>query len=145
MTGSYGRHEASEYSDLDIFFVKKGKGKPHGEALSRVDKALMDAAIIKICREIGFPELTGSGRYLDVYLLDDFRTFLGSRKEDYENILTARMLLLLESQSVHGDEVYEQAVQNTIDTYYEDYHGHEEGFLPVFLVNDIQRYWKRCV
>ena len=75
ITGSYGRFEASVHSDLDIFFMHKGA--QHEAAVLPVQKTLIDAALIRTCRELGFPEFTGGGQYLTIHYLDDIRAQLG--------------------------------------------------------------------
>src|SRR5216110_2133687 len=52
-TGSFGRLEASEHSDLDLFFVQTANA---GATLGRIDKTLLDADVIRAARELGFPE-----------------------------------------------------------------------------------------
>ncbi|MDY6994313.1 MAG: hypothetical protein SVR94_17145, partial [Pseudomonadota bacterium] len=108
----------------------------------RVDKSLLDAAVIRISRDLGFPEFTRGGVYLDVHYVEDILRTLGSPEDDYKNYFTARMLLLLESLPLFNTEVYNEVISDTIQTYYRDYHDHETDFHPVFLVNDIHRYWK---
>lgn len=140
ITGSYGRGEAHSESDVDIFFVKSGSEETN--KFTNVDKALLDAAIIKICRDLGFPEFTGGGEYLNIHYVDDILSELGGPKDDFLNYFTARMLLLLESKPIILPDLYDQIIGQMIDSYYRDYHEHESEFIPVFLVNDIHRYWR---
>lgn len=140
VTGSYGRGDASTNSDVDVFFVHLGSEEAN--AVPRVDKALADAALIKICRKLEFPEFTKGGIYLDIHYLDDIRRHLGSAEDDARNLFTARMLLLLESICILNERVYGQVVANILDTYYRDFLDHQNTFRPLFLVNDILRYWK---
>lgn len=140
VTGSYGRFEASQHSDLDLFFIYKGSEEEAG--IPRVNKTLIDASLIKLCQKLGFREFTGGGRYLDIHYLGDIQRVLGSPADDYKNLFTARLLLLLESVPVHNEVLYDEIVKEIIAAYYRDYHDHEKDFHPVFLVNDIIRYWK---
>ncbi len=40
-------------------------------------------------------------------------------------------------------KVYEKAIRSLIESYFRDYHEHRHGFLPLFLINDIQRmHWQ---
>jgi UTP:GlnB (protein PII) uridylyltransferase len=41
VTGSYGRHKASKYSGLDLFFIHSGSKQTH--RVSRIQKILLDA------------------------------------------------------------------------------------------------------
>ena len=141
VTGSYGRKEASHHSDLDLFFIHRGTRQDQNQ-VSQARKALLDADLIRICEKMGFPEFSGYGEYLVVHYLEDIKRELGSPEDDHKNYFTARLLLLLESQPLHNSDVYDGVLQDIIETYYRDYHDHVEKFRPVFMVNDIMRFWK---
>jgi predicted nucleotidyltransferase len=140
VTGSYGRLEASEFSDLDIFFIAAGSRDRDG--LSHVEKTLLDAAIIRCARGLRFPEFTKGGVYLQVHHIGDVLKVLGTPNDDFENYFTARMLLLLESKPLYNENAYESHVNEIILSYWRDFHEHEKDFRPIFLVNDIVRFWK---
>lgn len=140
VTGSFGRLEASEYSDLDLFFVHEGSSI--GSPMSRVRKILLDADLIRAARELNFPEFSNDGEYLAVHYLDDVLNTLGGPDDDFRNHFTARLLLLLESRPLYNVSVYEHALEKIVDSYYRDYHGHETSFRPVFLMNDVMRFWR---
>ena len=137
VTGSYARHEASEYSDLDLFFVHES-----GRPISNIKKTLVDAEIIKLAQSLNFPEFSGDGRYLEIHSLEDILSMLGSPEDDYKNYFTARMLLLLESRYIYNESAYNKIIEKVIDSYYRDHHDHQDDFKPVFLVNDVVRFWK---
>lgn len=140
VTGSYGRREASTYSDLDLFFLHKGSWK--NDKLPRIKKTLLDAELIKLCESMEFPPFSLDGEYLKIHYLQDMKDALGSNEDDYNNYFTARLLLLLESYPVYNNTAYEKMVKSIIETYFRDYHDHHENFKPIFLVNDIIRFWK---
>jgi hypothetical protein len=52
------------------------------------------------------------------------------------------MLLLLESRALYGQDVYDRIVAKIVDAYFRDYADHKTEFRPVFLLNDVMRYWK---
>ena len=139
VTGSYGRSEASEFSDLDLFFIKNSS---YDHPIRRTDKILMDADLIRITRDMKLPEFSGYGEYLEIHYICSILKELGSRSDDYDNLFTARLLLILESQPVYNDETYKKIVSSIVGTYFRDYHDHEKSFMPIFLVNDIIRFWK---
>lgn len=140
VTGSFGRLEASEHSDLDLFFIKGGvRDHPH---MSRIDKTLMDASLITECRNMAFPEFSGDGEYLKIHHLEDVTKNLGGPRDDVDNLFTARLLLLLESLPIYNASLYEDALQKITGAYFRDYQDHERNFRPTFLVNDILRFWK---
>ena len=67
---------------------------------------------------------------------------LGGRDDDYENLFTARMLLLLESRPLVGSQMYERAIDAVLSEYWKDYEDNRSAFRPIYLTNDIIRYWK---
>lgn len=140
VTGSYGRLEASNYSDLDLFFIHKGAQATN--PLLKKHSILLNAKLIELASSLGFPEFSNDGEYLTVHYLDDIRDKLGSQEDDFRNYFTARILLLLESHPIFNDDLYKYVIEQTIDNYYRDYHDHEASFRPIFLINDILRFWK---
>ena len=135
-TGSYARGEASNWSDLDVFFVTNAEKCP------KIPMTLISGDLIRLCRRLELPDFSADGRYLEVHGLTDIKNRLGSPDDDYYNSFTARMLLLLESKPLARDEIYKQIVEDIVGAYFRDYHDHNEQFRPVFLVNDIVRFWK---
>lgn len=136
-TGSFARGEASEHSDVDIFFIGKKDNK-----IKNLDEIILKADLIKIIRELNLPDFSGDGEYLTIHHLEDIIEKLGSPSDDYYNYFTARLLLLLESKPLFNDELYDVAISDIIDVYYNDYPDHKETFSPIFLANDIMRFWK---
>jgi hypothetical protein len=139
-TGSYGRGEASDYSDVDLFFVQAGSQESN--AISRLDMIKLFSSVVQIADALDFPAFSNDGEYLWILYTDDIRDMLGGREDDHQNVFTARMLLLLESSPLFNDKMYQQLVENIVGAYYRDYPDHAQDFRPVFLINDILRYWK---
>ena len=137
-TGSYARQEAGKNSDLDLFFIFENAE----DKFSKITKTLIDADLIKICGEMNLPEFSGDGEYLEIHNIQEIHKELGSRNDDYSNFFTARMLLLLESRPIHNKELYNKIIDNTVERYYVDFASHKQDFLPIFLVNDIIRFWR---
>jgi hypothetical protein len=155
-TGSFGRWEASEHSDLDLFIAgmsekvprADGSGDDFGPAnvLNHLDEICVQAELIQRSRSLGFPEFSGDGRYLDHHSIYEFTNALGTEKDDVANTFTARLLLLLESKPLVEDEIYDEIVRAVIDSYWRDYQDHKAAFMPAFLANDILRIWRTfCV
>jgi predicted nucleotidyltransferase len=140
VTGSYGRLEASTHSDLDLFLVHQGTRDANG--VPRLTKIVLDAELIRAARDLGFPEFSNDGEFLEIHYLDDIKKALGSPADDFQNYFTARMLLLLESRPVYGAETYNATVKDIVNTYLRDYPEHADAFRPVFLMNDVLRFWK---
>jgi hypothetical protein len=151
-TGSYGRVEASRYSDLDLFILSReiqndATQKPRREpSLSNLKQILIKADLIRATQELGIEEFSGDGEYLTHYTVEDLKRTLGTREDDVTNTFTARLLLLIESSPLIGESAYEQLTRSVIDAYWKDYAGKESVFMPSFLVNDILRMWRTfCV
>ena len=140
VTGSFGRLEASEHSDLDLFFVHKGSSRLN--AIPRIRKTLLDADLVRAVERLGFPEFSNDGEYLTVHYLDDIREALGGPNDDFKNYFTARMLLLLESRPLFNEALYADFLKKIIESYCRDYVDHEASFRPLFLTNDIMRFWR---
>lgn len=134
-TGSVGRGEASEQSDLDVFVISTGE-------LKGLDSVRLLAKLIDATEAVKFPPFSGDGEYLQIHAVAKLIDLLGTRKDDYTNVFTARLLLLLESRPILGTSVYESALRQVIDSYWRDFDDHQRDFRPTFLVNDISRFWK---
>lgn len=140
VTGSFGRGEASPHSDLDLFIVGRcTNGKPE---LSRLDQICLKADLIAATRAQEFPPFSGDGEYLEHYTIEDLTSKLGLPEDDSENTLTARLLLLLESRPLVGQDIYSEALEQVIAKYWGDYEDHRDDFVPAFLANDILRLWR---
>ena len=138
--GSVGRGEMSDKSDLDIFIARDRSLRA---PLTNLNEIRLKARLIEVSRELKFPEFTDDGDYVKSYdVKEDFILKLGSRKDDYDNVLTARLLLLLESRPIVGATFYKQVIDEILAVYWRDYSQNSASFLPVFLMNDILRFWK---
>ncbi len=138
--GSYGRLEASEFSDLDVFFLYAGDEKDLDKPRTR--KHCLFGAVIQTVQSMNFTEFSNDCEYLVVLHTDQIAAHLGSPKDDYENYFTARMLLLLESTCLYGVDTYDAVILQIINSYFKDFHDHPKTFYPTFLINDISRFWK---
>ncbi|MET0600595.1 MAG: DUF294 nucleotidyltransferase-like domain-containing protein [Baekduia sp.] len=139
-TGSYGRLEAYDQSDIDLFFLFA----PTPEEKPRVFLPFLRLAgrLVEVTERMGFPPFSGDGRFLETLDVVAMERQLGSPADDSTNTFTARMLLLLESQPVTDPERYAEFLRRVVGFYYRDYAGHEDDFVPTFLTNDILRFWR---
>lgn len=138
--GSYGRLEASEHSDIDLFIVLDGRREQLEEV--KVPEIRLLSEIIDIGYNMRFPKFSNDGQFLKILFIDEILEKLGSPEDDYFNHFTARMLLLLESKPIFGEKTYEKILRATVDAYFRDYPHHPADFKPTFLINDILRFWK---
>lgn len=145
VTGSYGREEAGENSDVDLFITGTA-GQNDERDFKVLDEICLKADLIKATRAVGFDELSKDGEYLQHHSIAQLVRGLGKPDDDAKNTFTARLLLLLESRVLIGQAVYEKAISKTIESYWGDFEDHRDEFIPAFLVNDILRLWRTfCV
>jgi predicted nucleotidyltransferase len=141
--GSLGRFEAGRSSDLDVFILAKHK-KEFAEILSPIshlDEIRLFAKLIEVNAALELPEFSGDGRYLKVHSLDRIISSTGDAHDDSENLFTTRMLLLLESQAIWNNNLRTAAIDKVLANYFRDGKG-KRDFRPLFLLNDILRYWR---
>ncbi len=139
-TGSYGRLEAWEKSDADVFFLYDDADETQRLPLTSFIR--FAALLIEETEAMRFPPFSGDGRYLEVQYVGEMENVLGSPEDDSLNAFTARMLLLLESQPVYDEATYLRLLERIVGFYYRDYSDHAEEFLPTILLNDILRFWR---
>lgn len=155
-TGSVGRGEAGKHSDLDLVIVTRGITKrPNIDApevetdescLSLLNEIRLKANIIDAMKHLGLPDLDGEGKYFEKYTTVQLITSIGEQHDDWDNTLSSRLLLLLESTPLLGDEVHKEAIGKIIASYWSDYEGHESDYVPAFFTNDVLRLWRTfCV
>jgi len=145
-TGSFGRREASEYSDIDLFIVSLSdydeKKKIDRSRLSHLQEILLEADLIRASERLKFPPFSGDGRFLQQHTAMSLIQSTGNQKDDAANTFTARLLLLLESKPLIGSEVHSAIIDEVIAKYWEEFRRKKECFMPAYLANDILRYWR---
>lgn len=139
--GSYARHEASEHSDIDLFFIYDGTPS-EAVADPRTKELRLFGALIEAADEMGFPAFSNDSEYLKTLSSKDLLDELGSPEDDAKNHFTLRMLMMLESKPLYGHGTYEKILRDILGSYYRDYPDHQASFEPWFLLNDIGRFWK---
>jgi hypothetical protein len=90
----------------------------------------------------GFPDFSNDGEYLRFLHIEDVLDHIGGREDDYHNALTARMLLMLESTHLYNEDLFNKSRLDVINRYFIDFHEHSTHFKPIFLLNDILRFWR---
>lgn len=149
-TGSYGRLEAGPESDLDVFIVSRAKGNPpappYKPSMDQVRQIRLKSELIIAAEKAGMAEFDAGGKFLETHVYDEIVKEVGSPADDYKNTFTGRMLLILESRPLLGNELYERLKKDAIQSYFRDFAGHAGEFVPYFLVNDLLRMWRTfCV
>lgn len=140
VTGSLARLEANPSSDLDAFFFLSGCSEKN--ALSRIRDVKILNAVVESAEQNSFPDFSNDGEYLKFLHIDDVVSHIGGRADDYHNALTARMLLMLESQHLYNEVLFNSFRRKVVERYFVDFHKHNDEFKPIFLLNDILRFWR---
>jgi hypothetical protein len=126
--GSWGRRELTEHSDDDWLLLVERKGEAEAELAAVRDVLGGDA---RAPGEQGTFGVASSA--------EDLVRHVGLGDDSNTN-LTRRMLLLLESVPVHGDEIHRRSWLAVLDVYLAELrHDHRP---PRFLLNDLIRYWR---
>jgi predicted nucleotidyltransferase len=136
VVGSGGRGEMSEHSDVDLFVARVERDP------SDVDAFQVRSAIAQALYSMSLPDPSQGGEYLKMHTAGTLCARMGTPEDDASNTLTARMLLLLESRPLLGDDAYSRLLDKVLDAYWKDAKGHDADFQPFVLVNDIVRYWR---
>jgi predicted nucleotidyltransferase len=138
--GSYARLEASKYSDIDMFFLSTATEEEDHEPQTNAHRIF--GRVIELADRLRFPKFSNDCEYLEVLKVEDIRTNLGNRADDHRNYFTARMLMLLESKCLYGENIFQEVLKSIVASYFKDFPDHQDNFQPTFLLNDISRYWK---
>ena len=133
--GSLARYELVENSDLDLFFINNSN-----KEFSVLYKQLFFQKLYEINNRLGYKAPSKFGQFWDFTFKKNLLD-IGSQMEDYNNSLTARLLLLLESKPIFNTDLYNKIIEETVNKYFVDYEDHPQDFIPMFLINDIFRYW----
>jgi predicted nucleotidyltransferase len=143
VAGSLGRFETGRKSDLDVFLLAKSiePNKKGTTRFPKLEEIQLLSKLIQVNTSLGLPEFSGDGRYLKVHDVNDIVESTGDANDDSENYFTTRLLLLLESKSIWNDELRQEAIEQVLENYFKDGKG-KKDFRPLFLLNDILRYWR---
>lgn len=135
--GSLGRGDVGKNSDLDIFFLTTVEEKSR----SNIAELEIMSEVLRISRELEYPEFSNDGEYLKIHSSPGMLDALGAPRDDSENLFTTRMLLLLESRYLCNEVVYNQIIEEIVAHYFRDSRG-KKSYRPLFLLNDLLRFWR---
>jgi hypothetical protein len=128
--GSWGRRELTEHSDDDWLLLVDGAPR---DATAPGLHALRE-------RLGGGAREPGGGRIFGVTGFgDDLVDHIGLDEDDNRN-LTQRMLLMLESVPILGEDAYASCWTRVLDRYLAEERGARRP--PRFFLNDVIRYWR---
>jgi len=142
VAGSLGRLETGQISDLDVFLFADKPHKPlEQRTLTRLEEIQALSEIIQVNSELKLPPFSGDGEYFKIHEVSKLLAGTGTATDDSENLFTTRLLLLLESKCLANDALYRSAAKQIVEMYIRDGTGRED-YRPLFLLNDILRYWR---
>ena len=137
LAGSLGRGDVGKFSDLDLFLITT---KPDSKRKWLEDLEIL-SFVVQINERLGYGSFSNDGEYLKIYSLEKMLEALGAPQDDSENLFTARMLLLLEARCICNQPLYDEIVDKILQHYFRDSRG-KSTFRPLFLLNDLLRYWR---
>ena len=141
--GSLGRLETGQISDLDVFLFADRSHRNAGErSLTRLEEIMALSELIQVNTELRLPPFSGDGEFFKIHEVDDLVEGTGTASDDSENLFTTRLLLLLESKCLVNDALYSTATMQIAQMYFRDGDGRHSNYKPLFLLNDILRYWR---
>ena len=127
---------------MDVFlFADNPNRSPEQRSLTRLEEIQALSEIIQVNSELKLPAFSGDGEYFKIHEVSKLLAGTGTSTDDSENLFTTRLLLLLESKCLANDELYESAARKIVEMYIRDSTGRED-YRPLFLLNDILRYWR---
>lgn len=127
LMGSWGRREVTAESDDDFMVLLEGSRRKGAQP-----------SVEAVAEALGGPSAGAEGVFRTHVWLKDLQRKIG-RDEDSNSNLTRRMLFILESVPVCGDDVHARARRALLEVYLatcKDYRP------PRFLLNDVIRYWR---
>lgn len=132
ITGSFGRKEASDNSDLDYFIIYKDD-----ESLGRISSSTTVVEISNIIKKHVPKEPGSTGTFgSDPSKLSALSENIGGDKESNKD-LTRRLLLILEGDWIYGESTFNEAREHLAEKYLASYSFKK---VPKFFLNDIIRY-----
>ncbi len=135
VTGSYGRDEASDISDMDWFLVIDETKIELTEEIKCSILKNVDSIINKfVAKDTG-----STDTFASLIQTSDLLENYGGDKETNQ-AFTRRMLYLLESKSLYNDEMYVELKNKIVELYIKD--SVSDHNLSQFLLNDIIRYYR---
>ncbi len=132
VTGSFGRNEASEASDMDWFVVAK-------EQLDEAIAKSVEDTVTSIVNKHVSKNVGDTGTFGGVVTKHELLVNFGG-DEDTNQKFTRRMLYLLESKWLFNENFYEELKLDILSRYIKN--GVPDSGLNRFILNDVIRYYR---
>lgn len=134
-TGSYGRGEASDESDLDLFIIFDSD-KPADDEIPSELLAIKNVVQEEISKDVGDSGTFGNQAIIS---FTEMSTNIGGQN-DTNISLTRRMLFLLEGTWLFGEKRFEDYHKRLLNRYIQK--SSPKSQVTKFLLNDIIRYYR---
>lgn len=137
VSGSLGRDEFTDGSDIDWTFLIDGQADPqHVEVVNKIDQVML---------ELSKKPHGAEGTFGGMVFSHDLIHQIGG-EDDTNTNTTRRILLLLESDFVGRPEAFDRVVTSVLRRYLTEDEAFIQGLtrhhVPRFLLNDFARYWR---
>jgi len=143
LVGSFGRKEASESSDVDALVLFESN-VPNRERIAKGLLGRLEELVNELNKEQGLQlRMASPGAFSSFCVLEDLLSNIGGDKET-NHLLTQRVSLLVEGQGLSKNSFFRRARKRILDEYLKELQ--PIGRRPIFLVNDLARYYRTvCV
>ncbi len=138
VAGSMARWEANEDSDLDVMILHEASGTT---PLTLVQQAHTLALVDEIRDQTGFRPFSRGGHFVQFHSVDRMTKGIGGEDDNSTNQFTARMMLLLNGVPLINQAFHDKAFNQVLDSYWRQVSEPNTPFLPIYLLNDIRRWW----
>lgn len=136
VAGSLGRLDSGQKSDLDLFLTSCSKSQ-----ISHLDNIKCLASILGVYQRLNYELPSNDGEFLKIFDIHRHESFVGSARDDGVNWFTVRMLMLLESKPLTDPTLYRKHKEEILNFYFRDRDDNNK-FKPLFLLNDLLRFWR---
>lgn len=136
VTGSYGRGEASEVSDMDWFIVSES-GSCSSTPTDNEESVL--ATVTEIVNKNIEKNAGSTGTFENIISISKLLENFGGDKETNQDF-TRRMLYLLESKCLHNESMYEKLKIKILESYIKE--DLLDSNINRFMLNDVIRYYR---
>jgi hypothetical protein len=116
-----------------------------GAVLNYVERAHVIHYLDEIRHRAEFRPFSRGGDFLRIHSLEKMLTDIGGPEDNSSNRFTARILLLLNSRPLVNEPAYNAAIESMLDKYWKPGLESHEPHRPVYLLNDIRRWWNELL
>jgi hypothetical protein len=141
-SGSYGREEAMENSDVDLFVVDDvGPDDAAPHRLDKFELGLVLTVLDRTREARRIQRFSQGGYFQEPQSFRDMRASNGAGTAGHARPNSARTLLLANSKCFANEDLYHALRARMLDEYWRDEGGSRRPLVPDFLINDLRRLW----